>query len=77
MSKNGWRQKVESDMAISGLLALNNILDLLYENGKHMSGIVSSLTIWFVSLSLSAVSLNCVSKHKADDFVTNCDTGHY
>lgn len=60
MSSNGWRHKVESDMAISGLVALKNILDLLYENGKHMINIAGSLTMWLVSLSLSKASLECV-----------------
>ncbi|PKK52490.1 hypothetical protein CI102_3187 [Trichoderma harzianum] len=59
MSSNGWRHKVESDMAISGLVALKDILDLLYENGRHIIDIAGSLTMWFVSLSLSRVSLEC------------------
>lgn len=59
MSSKGWRHKVESDMAISGLVALKNILDLLYENGKHMIDIAGSLTMWSVSLSLSRVTFEC------------------
>lgn len=46
-------------MAISGLVALKNILDLLYENGKHMIDIAGSLTMWFVSLSLADISPKC------------------
>lgn len=66
-------------MAISGLVALKNILDLLYENGKHMIDIAGSLTMWFVSLFLSALSLNCIrhfpSARLINDCATNCDTG--
>lgn len=59
MPSNGWRHKVESDMAISGLVALKNILDLLYENGKRMIDIAGSLTMWLVSHSLASISLKC------------------
>ncbi|KAF3060779.1 hypothetical protein CFAM422_011014 [Trichoderma lentiforme] len=63
MSSNGWRHKVESDMAISGLVALKNILDLLYENGKHMIDIAGSLTM--------------CSYLDDGAFVTFCAAGYY
>ncbi|KAL6835358.1 hypothetical protein V8C40DRAFT_234215 [Trichoderma camerunense] len=79
MSSNGWRHKVESDMAISGLVALKNILDLLYENGKHMINIAGSLTMWSILMSASYLvrSLHYSSYLDNGAFVTLCAAGYY
>ncbi|KAL6879258.1 hypothetical protein J3F83DRAFT_725615 [Trichoderma novae-zelandiae] len=53
MSRDDWRTKVASDMAVSGLLAITHILDLLYENGKRGASIVRDLTIWSLFMSAS------------------------
>ncbi|KAL7941753.1 hypothetical protein V8C42DRAFT_333634 [Trichoderma barbatum] len=55
MSSKGWRLKVESDMAVSGLLSLKYTLDLLYSSGRRMVDIASSLTIWSLLMSASYV----------------------
>ncbi|KAL6805274.1 hypothetical protein J3E68DRAFT_388034 [Trichoderma sp. SZMC 28012] len=79
MSSNGWRHKVESDMAISGLVALKNILDLLYENGKHMIDIAGSLTMWSILMSASYLVRSRHYSPYLDNgaFVTFCAAGYY
>ncbi|KAL7933985.1 hypothetical protein V8C35DRAFT_302931, partial [Trichoderma chlorosporum] len=74
----GWRLKVESDMAISGLLALKNILDLLYENGKPVIDIAGSLTIWSFLMSASYVVRSLHYNRYLDNgaFVTLCAAGY-
>ncbi|KAL7915380.1 hypothetical protein GGI35DRAFT_179981 [Trichoderma velutinum] len=78
-SSNGWRSKVESDMAISGLVALKNILDLLYENGKQMVDIAGSLTIWSILMSASYLVRSLHYSPYLDNgaFVTLCAAGYY
>ncbi|KAL6831358.1 hypothetical protein J3E69DRAFT_329296 [Trichoderma sp. SZMC 28015] len=79
MSSNGWRHKVESDMAISGLVALKSILDLLYENGKHMIDIAGSLTMWSILMSASYLVRSLHYSQYLDNgaFVTLCAAGYY
>ncbi|KAL5090342.1 hypothetical protein Trisim1_004534 [Trichoderma cf. simile WF8] len=79
MTSNGWRHKVESDMAISGLVALKNILDLLYENGKHMIDIAGSLTMWSLLMSASYLVRSLHYSPYLDNgaFVTLCAAGYY
>ncbi|KAH0533324.1 hypothetical protein TsFJ059_001907 [Trichoderma semiorbis] len=79
MSSNAWRHKVESDMAISGLVALKNILDLLYENGKHMIGIAGSLTMWSILMSASYLVRSLHYSPYLDNgaFMTFCAAGYY
>ncbi|KAL7953491.1 hypothetical protein V8C34DRAFT_296861 [Trichoderma compactum] len=79
VSNNGWRHKVESDMAISGLVALKNILDLLYDNGKHMIGIAGSLTMWSILMSASYLVRTQHYSPYLDNgaFVTLCAAGCY
>ncbi|QYS95062.1 hypothetical protein H0G86_002377 [Trichoderma simmonsii] len=79
MSSKGWRHKVESDMAISGLVALKNILDLLYENGKHMIDIAGSLTMWSLLMSASYMVRTRHYSSYLDNgaLVTLCAAGYY
>ncbi|KAM6486459.1 hypothetical protein HDV62DRAFT_216473 [Trichoderma sp. SZMC 28011] len=79
MSSKGWRHKVESDMAISGLVALKNILDLLYENGKHMIDIAGSLTMWSLLMSASYLVRSLHYSPFLDNgaLVTLCAAGYY